>query len=343
ASLMLALDHQRRPALLLGGLTLVLLAGGRYLLGRTALQPWRQLQRDLEQLASGDLTGTIHARGAHDVVQAMQALRVLQINFKLLVGQIQEASASVSVGAAELASGNADLSGRTEAQASSLEQTAASMDELTSTVQHNVERAQQVNQLMAGVARSAGQGGSAVGAVVATMAAIQSSSQRIVEIISVIDGLAFQTNILALNAAVEAARAGEQGWGFAVVAAEVRNLAQRTATAAHDIKALIAASAEAVALGSTRGEDAGRSMALLEQAVTQVERHMLLISSASREQGAVIEQVNAAIAQMDQITQKNAAVCEDAAAAAENMRGRAQQLHALVGHFRLTHQALAQA
>jgi len=252
-----------------------------------------------------------------------------------IVGRIQSAASSINLAASEIAQGNNDLSRRTEQQAANLEETAASMEELTSTVRQNAEHARQANQLAQGAAGVASQGGQVVGQVVTTMADIEASSRKIADIISVIDGIAFQTNILALNAAVEAARAGEQGRGFAVVASEVRTLAQRSAGAAKEIKGLIEDSVEKVSEGSTLVHQAGTTMGEIVTSVQRVTDIMAEISAASQEQSAGIEQVNQTVTQMDETTQQNAALVEEATAAARSMEEQAHQLSDAVSQFRL--------
>jgi methyl-accepting chemotaxis protein len=252
-----------------------------------------------------------------------------------IVGRIQQASSAINTAAGEIASGNADLSQRTEQQAANLEETAASMEELTSTVRQNADSARQANQLAVSAAAVASQGGQVVSEVVDTMRDIEGSSRKIGEIISVIDGISFQTNILALNAAVEAARAGEQGRGFAVVASEVRTLAQRSATAAKEIKGLIEASVDRVADGSRLVNQAGTTMGEIVTSVQRVTDIMAEISAASQEQSAGIEQVNQTITQMDETTQQNAALVEEASAAARSMEEQAQDLANAVSVFQL--------
>ncbi len=302
---------------------------------RSVVVPLDRIRTDIDRMSSGDLTGRIEARGAAELVRLMQSLRVLQTNVKLLVGQIKESVDLVNAGASEIAGGNADLSSRTESQASSLEETASSMEELTSTVRQNAENARQANQLVVSTADIAAKGGQVVGQVVDTMASIKDSSRKIADIIGVIDGIAFQTNILALNAAVEAARAGEQGRGFAVVASEVRNLAQRSAGAAKEIKALIEDSVGKVDAGGRLVDQAGEAM---EDIVTSVQLVADIIggtATASQEQSAGIEQVNQAVTQMDEMTQQNAALVEEAAAAAESLQDQATKLAELVKTFKL--------
>jgi methyl-accepting chemotaxis protein len=250
---------------------------------------------------------------------------------------------TITVASREIASGNADLSARTETQASSLEETASSMEELTSTVKQNADNARQANQLAVSASSVAEQGGKVVAQVVDTMGSIKDSSRKIVDIIGVIDGIAFQTNILALNAAVEAARAGEQGRGFAVVASEVRNLAQRSAGAAKEIKGLIGDSVDKVDAGSRLVDEAGQTMGLIVTSIRQVADIMGEITAATQEQSHGIEEVNQAIAQMDQMTQQNAALVEEAAAAAESMQDQAQKLADAVSIFKLDGESAAQA
>jgi len=252
-----------------------------------------------------------------------------------IVGHIQTSAVSINAAASEIAAGNNDLAQRTERQAANLEETAASMEELTSTVKQNAEGARQANQLAIGAASVASQGGAVVGKVVDTMAGIQASSKKIADIISVIDGIAFQTNILALNAAVEAARAGDQGRGFAVVASEVRTLAQRSSTAAKQIKELIGDSVQRVTDGSQLVDQAGRTMAEIVSSVQRVTDIMSEISAASQEQSTGIEQVNLTVTQMDEATQQNAALVEEATASARAMEEQAQQLTQAVAMFKV--------
>ncbi len=302
---------------------------------RSIVKPLARAQQDIERMSAGDLSGRIEIRGDDEMTRLAQSLRILQLNIKWLVGQIGEATASVNTGAGEIAMGNANLCARTESQASSLEETASSMEELTSTVKQNAEHAHHASKLVASTAEIAGKGGEVVGQVIDTMASIKESSRKIADIIGVIDGIAFQTNILALNAAVEAARAGEQGRGFAVVASEVRNLAQRSAGAAKEIKTLISDSVEQVEAGRKLVDEAGEAM---DDIVTSVQLVADIISgtaTASQEQSAGIDQVNQAVGQMDEMTQQNAALVEQAAAAAESLQDQAARLAELVGTFKL--------
>ncbi len=301
------------------------------------------MARVLGALAKGDLTESI-SNDYKGVFRRMKEDANATVDkLSEIIRSISEATEAINTAANEIATGNTDLSQRTEEQASSLEETASSMEELTATVKQNADNARQANQLAATASEVAVKGGSVVSQVVTTMGSITESSKKIVDIISVIDGIAFQTNILALNAAVEAARAGEQGRGFAVVAAEVRNLAQRSAAAAKEIKTLIGDSVEKVEVGSKLVESAGRTMEDIVGAVKRVTDIMSEITAASQEQSAGIEQVNQAITQMDQVTQQNAALVEQAAAAAESMKSQAVSLSGSVGQFRLAgHAAHAQ-
>ena len=319
----------------LGILTSVLFS---LLIFRAAVHPLARIQRDIERMSAGDLSGPIKATGNDELTKLVQSLRVLQINVKLLVGQIKEAAEAVSNDSAAIASGNLDLSSRTETQASSLEETASSMEELTSTVKQNADNAREANKLVSSASDTAILGGDAVGQVVETMGSIRESSRKIVDIIGVIDAIAFQTNILALNAAVEAARAGEQGRGFAVVATEVRNRAQRSAAAAKEIKELIGDSVTKVETGAKLVDQAGHTMSDIVNQVKKVAGYMADITLASQEQSDGIEQVNLAITQMEESTTQNAALVEQAAAAAENMQQQSIKLTDLVNSFKLVAQ-----
>ena len=288
----------------------------------------------MQKIADGDLSTRIETNANYpdSLISTMQKM---QDNLIKIVSDVRSGTDSIGTSSDEIAHGTNDLSQRTEEQASSLEETASSMEELTSTVRQNADNARQANQLAAGASEVAVKGGEVVGQVVQTMSAINESSKKIVDIISVIDGIAFQTNILALNAAVEAARAGEQGRGFAVVATEVRTLAQRSATAAKEIKELIDDSVAKVEDGTRLVDEAGATMDEIVNAVKRVTDIMSEISAASNEQSSGIEQVNQAVTQMDEVTQQNAALVEEAAAATESMKEQAQALIRAVGTFRL--------
>ncbi|QJP20154.1 HAMP domain-containing protein [Stenotrophomonas maltophilia] len=302
-----------------------------------------QLSQLLQSIAAGDLTARMDGQFNGVFARMRDDANTTVTQLTQIVSQIQASASSITLAAGEIASGNSDLSRRTEQQAANLEETAASMEELTSTVRQNAEHARQANQLAIGAHGVASQGGEVVGQVVTTMSAIEASSKKIAEIISVIDGIAFQTNILALNAAVEAARAGEQGRGFAVVASEVRTLAQRSAAAAKEIKGLIDDSVGKVAEGSSLVHQAGSTMGEIVASVQRVTDIMAEISAASQEQSAGIEQVNQTVVQMDETTQQNAALVEEATAAARAMEDQAVQLGEAVARFRLASQGVAAA
>ncbi|MEB2230590.1 methyl-accepting chemotaxis protein [Xanthomonas campestris pv. campestris] len=289
----------------------------------------------LQSIAAGDLTARMSGEFQGVFAQMRDDANATASQLAQIVGNIQQSAVSINAAASEIAAGNQDLSQRTEQQAANLEETAASMEELTSTVKQNAESARQANQLAIGAARVASQGGEVVGKVVETMSGIEASSKKIADIISVIDGIAFQTNILALNAAVEAARAGEQGRGFAVVASEVRTLAQRSSGAAKEIKDLIDDSVQRVAEGSALVHTAGKTMGDVVASVQRVTHIMGEISAASQEQSAGIEQVNQTITHMDETTQQNAALVEEATAAARSMEEQAEQLTDAVAIFKI--------
>jgi methyl-accepting chemotaxis protein len=302
------------------------------------------LVRDaLEDIASGegDLTCRLNAEGRDELSQIAGAFNRFTGKIAATLLEIRHASESVKTSSSEIASGNLDLSGRTEQQAGSLEETASAMEELTSTVKQNADNARQANQLAVSASEVAVQGGAVVAQVVDTMGSINASARKIVDIISVIDGIAFQTNILALNAAVEAARAGEQGRGFAVVASEVRNLAQRSATAAKEIKSLIDASVHEVDAGSQLVEQAGHTMTEVVSSVRRVTDIVGEISAASQEQSSGIAEIGRAITQMDEATQQNAALVEQAAAAAQSLQDQAAHLAEVVAEFKLEDGAVA--
>ncbi|MER0169591.1 MAG: HAMP domain-containing protein [Nitrosomonas sp.] len=307
-----------------------------YILLRGIVKPLNEAITIANAVAAGDLSTRIETRSTvNGFGRLINALKAMNDNLIDLVGKVRLDANLIQTSAGEIASGNSDLSQRTEEQASSLEETASSMEELTSTVKQNADNARQANQLAVGASEVAVRGGAVVGQVVQTMSSISESSKKIVDIISVIDGIAFQTNILALNAAVEAARAGEQGRGFAVVATEVRTLAQRSATAAKEIKELINDSVAKVEDGTRLVDEAGETMDEVVTAVKRVTDIMNEISAASQEQHSGIEQVNQAVTQMDEVTQQNAALVEQAASAAETMHDQAQALAQAVSVFKL--------
>ncbi|NRR33463.1 MCP four helix bundle domain-containing protein [Oxalobacteraceae bacterium] len=308
---------------------------------RMVAQPLQAAVGVAQRVAAGDLTADIAAGGKDETGQLMDALRAMNDALLRVVGQVRLGTDTIATASSEIASGNLDLSSRTEEQASSLEETASAMEELTSTVKQNADNARQANQLAQSASGIASDGGKVVGEVIETMASISASSRKIVDIISVIDGIAFQTNILALNAAVEAARAGEQGRGFAVVASEVRNLAQRSAAAAKEIKELIADSVHKVDSGTALVQQAGSTMSEVVASVRRVTDVVAEISAASHEQSTGIEEVNRAITQMDEVTQQNAALVEQAAAAAGSLQEQAAKLAEVVSVFRLRGHELA--
>ena len=328
--------RSRTIVLLVAGVALLLGVGFAVWITHSITRPLGEALRVAEGVAAGDLTARIEATSTDETGQLLSALASMNARLRDVIEQIRATTEVVGTASKEIAQGNADLSQRTEEQASSLEETASSMEELTATVKQNADNARQANQLAASASAVATKGGAVVGEVVATMGAISESSKRIADIISVIDGIAFQTNILALNAAVEAARAGEQGRGFAVVASEVRSLAQRSAAAAKEIKGLITDSTTKVDSGSKLVADAGQTMAEVVSSVKRVTDIMAEITAASLEQSTGIEQVNEAIVQMDQVTQQNAALVEESAAAAESMEEQARQLVGAVAVFKVS-------
>jgi methyl-accepting chemotaxis protein len=334
----------RNLMLAIGALALLIAVAAGYLITRSLT---RQLGGEPDEaagaaarIAAGDLASDIALR-AGDSSSMLFAMKTMRDDLAGIVAQVRSGTDTMATASGQIASGNLDLSSRTEQQASSLEETASSMEELTSTVKQNADNARQARQLAVTASNVASEGGAVVAQVVETMGAIDASSRKIVDIISVIDGIAFQTNILALNAAVEAARAGEQGRGFAVVATEVRSLAQKSAAAAREIKALIGDSVEKVENGGRLVAQAGATMQEVVASVQRVTDIMAEISAASHEQSAGIEQVNQAIAQMDQVTQQNAALVEEAAAAAGSMQEQAASLSQVVSIFRLAGSTVA--
>jgi len=332
-------DYNQARSVLIGtnilSIALAVLFG--WLVTRSITAPMNAAKDAAGRLADGDLTVQIHAEGKDETAQLLDALSNMKDNLQRIVGGVRQNAESVAIASAEISQGNNDLSARTEQQASALEETAASMEQLSSTVKQNADNAKQANQLAMGASTVAIKGGEVVGQVVTTMKGINHSSKKIADIISVIDGIAFQTNILALNAAVEAARAGEQGRGFAVVASEVRSLAGRSADAAKEIKTLINASVERVDLGTALVDQAGVTMSEVVSSIRRVTDIMGEISAASTEQSAGVAQVGEAVTQMDQATQQNAALVEQSAAAAESLKGQAQQLVQAVAVFKLSH------
>ena len=307
-------------------------------LTRSISRPLKEAVTIAQNVSAGDLTSTITVDSKDELGQLKLALKEMNDNLSRIVGDVRHGTDTIATASSEIATGNLDLSSRTEQQAGSLQETASAMEELTATVKQNAENAQQANKLATTASDIAVKGGAVVARVVETMASINESSKKVVDIIGVIDGIAFQTNILALNAAVEAARAGEQGRGFAVVASEVRSLAQRSASAAKEIKQLIGTSVEKVDAGAALVDEAGATMGEILDSIQRVTGIMGDISSASDEQTRGIEQINHAIAQMDQVTQQNAALVEEAAAAAASMQSQTSSLAELVSVFKLDDQ-----
>ena len=318
---------------------LLLGASLAWFITRSITQALLQALTFAKAVAKGDLSNDMSSNSKDEIGELLMALQEMSGSLNQIVTQVRGSSESISIGSREIAAGNLDLSSRTEQQASSLEETASSMEELTSTVKQNAQHAQQADVLARTASGIASKGGNVVAQVVQTMASIHASSNKIVDIIGVIDGIAFQTNILALNAAVEAARAGEQGRGFAVVASEVRNLAQRSAAAAKEIKVLINDSVEQVGSGAKLVDEAGKTMDEVVHSVSRVTEMIGEISTASQEQTAGIEQVNQAIMQMDQVTQQNAALVEEAASNAESLQQQTENLLKAVSIFKLNQQA----
>ncbi|TFW02325.1 HAMP domain-containing protein [Oxalobacteraceae bacterium OM1] len=324
-------------AVIVGSLLLALVVG--LLLVRSITIPLTRAVEVARRVAEGDLTCDISASSTNEIGQLLEALKTMNSGLTNIVSDVRSATQLIGTASNEIASGNMDLSSRTEQQASSLAETASSMEQLTGTVQQNGENARHANQLAQSASEVAVRGGAVVSEVVSTMGSINESARKIVDIIGVIDSIAFQTNILALNAAVEAARAGDQGRGFAVVASEVRSLAQRSASAAKEIKTLIGDSVEKVETGTRLVDEAGATMQEIVASVKRVTDIMAEIASASEEQSTGIEQIGQAVTQMDQMTQQNAALVEQAAAAAAAMETQAQHLAQAISIFRL-HDAL---
>jgi len=319
----------------LGGVAVAIGVVCGIVITRSITKPLSAAVTVAQKVAAGELTSHVEVEGRDEISALLQALKEMNESLVKTVSDVRAGTETITIASREIASGNADLSSRTESQASSLEETASSMEELTSTVKQNADNARQANQLAVSASSVAVKGGSVVSQVVSTMGSIKESSRKIVDIIGVIDGIAFQTNILALNAAVEAARAGEQGRGFAVVASEVRNLAQRSAGAAKEIKQLIGDSVNKVDVGSKLVDEAGQTMDLIVTSIKQVADIMGEITAATLEQSNGIEEINQAITQMDEMTQQNAALVEQAAAAAESMQEQSQKLAEAVSIFKL--------
>ena len=320
----------------LSGVAIILCVIAAWLVTRSITRPLNEAVNVASAVAQGDLTVQIADTSKDETGMLLASLKTMNQNLHRIVSEVRTGTDTINTASSEIATGNLDLSSRTEEQAGALEETASAMEELTSTVKQNADNARQANQLAATASEVAVQGGSVVGQVVQTMGEINDASRKIVDIISVIDGIAFQTNILALNAAVEAARAGEQGRGFAVVASEVRTLAQRSASAAKEIKALIDDSVARVDNGSRLVEQAGSTMSEVVASVRRVTDVVAEISAASHEQSDGIEQINHAIVQMDEVTQQNAALVEQAAAAAQSLQEQSVRLSETVGVFKLS-------
>jgi len=330
----------------LTGLSVVALCATLYFwhsLHRAVLQPLQQARQACDVMAGGDLTGELDTTRRDEMGQLLRSLRQLRVNLHSIVGDVRGNFLRISMASQEIAAGNMDLSGRTEAQASALQQTASSMEQLAATVQQNSGNAEQASDMAGKVHGLAGRGGEIVGQVVVMMGEINASSKKIGDITGIIEGIAFQTNILALNAAVEAARAGDQGRGFAVVAGEVRSLAQRSASAATEIKQLITASLAQVQAGAKLAQQAGASSAEMLGAVQGVHGIMEEIASASREQSHGIGQVNMAVTQMDEVTQQNAALVEESAAASASLQDQTLQLEQAMALFKLERRRGGQA
>jgi methyl-accepting chemotaxis protein len=336
ASAQAMMDSQQRAVMFIaGGLALALCCGAAlgWWITRSITAPMAQAMHVAERIAQGDLHSEVPQAGNDEIGRLLHATASMQSRLRELVGGIRESADSINTASSEVASGNLDLSQRTEQTASNLQQAASAMTQLTHTVQQSAASARQANDMAASAASVAQRGGQVVGQVVSTMEEINTSSRKIADIIGVIDGIAFQTNILALNAAVEAARAGEQGRGFAVVAGEVRSLASRSADAAREIKSLIGASVERVDAGARLVRDAGSTMNEIVASVARVSAIIGEITTATAEQSSGLDSVNGSVMQLDQMTQQNAALVEQSAAAAENLKDQAQRLSDLVRVF----------
>lgn len=330
-----AFENMRIEMVVLGLAALLLAVGFSLWITRSITRPINIAMNVAQAVAAGNLSSRIDVTTTDETGKLLQALKDMNDGLVRIVGEVRAGTETISTASREIAAGNLDLSWRTEQQASSLEETASSMEELTSTVKQNADNAWQANQLAASASGVALEGGAVVAEVVVTMASINASAKKIADIIGVIDGIAFQTNILALNAAVEAARAGEQGRGFAVVASEVRNLAQRSAAAAKEIKTLISDSVEKVDAGSRLVDQAGATMGEIVESVKRVTDIMSEITAASKEQTSGIEQINQAITRMDEVTQQNAALVQQAAAAAESLHSQTGNLSQVLGVFKI--------
>ena len=328
-------EQARGILLALAFVCLVIGAACAWLITRSVTRPLHQAAEVTRVIASGDLSRSLDLSGRDEVAALISNLDDMQGALRRIVSEIRVSTDSIAIASNEVAAGSMDLSGRTEQAASSLEQTASSMEEISGTIKHTADSARAATQLAQGAVSAATQGGSVVSEVMMTMQGITESSKRIGDIIAVIDGIAFQTNILALNAAVEAARAGEQGRGFAVVAGEVRALAHRVAEAAKEVRTLISASVEQVSSGSTLVQNAGESMSAIVDSVQRVNDIIDEISTAASQQSDGITQVNAAVTQMDQMTQQNAALVEQSAAAAESLKDQSSRLAQVIAVFRL--------
>lgn len=334
-----ATDNKLMALIFSISITAVIIGGiCAWVITRSITSPLNESVSVAYRVATGDLTSQIEKKSRDEIGQLFESLQKMNNSLGAIVGNVRTGTEAIRVASCEIALGNADLSSRTESQASSLEKTVASMEKITSTVTQNAENTKQANQLVMSASNLADQGGQMVGQVIDTMGSIKESSHKIVDIIGVIDGISFQTNILALNAAVEAARAGEQGRGFAVVAAEVRTLAQRVASAAKEVKLLVNDSVTRINAGSNLVDETGKTMNEIVTSIQHVAAIISDISTASQEQSSGITEINQAVVQMDNITQQNSALVEQIAAAAEEMKGQAEKLVQAVSVFKLRHE-----